>query len=49
MALLVSALLMSRFGIIDLVAIGYGALTWTFLAVLVVPLFTVGLWKIRRG
>ena len=46
--LLCVALLMSRFGLIDLIAIGYGALTWVFLLVLVLPLFTVGLWKILR-
>ena len=47
-ALLTLALLLSRFGVIDLIAKGYGALTWVFIAVLVVPLFTVGLWKITR-
>lgn len=48
LALLTLALLLSRFGVIDLIAKGYGALTWVFIAVLVVPLFTVGLWKITR-
>lgn len=47
-ALLIIALLLSRFGVIDLIARGYGALTWVFIVVLVVPLLTVGLWKITR-
>ena len=43
------ALLMSRFGLIDLIAVGYGALTWVFLLVLVLPLFTIGLWKVSSA
>lgn len=44
--LLVSALLMSRWGIIDLIAVGYGAMTWVFIVVLAIPLLTVGAWKV---
>ncbi len=47
--LLIAALLLSRFGLIDLIAVGYGALTWVFIGVLVVPLLTVGLWRIMRS
>jgi uncharacterized membrane protein YkvI len=47
-ALLVTALLLSRFGLITLIARGYGALSWVFIGVLIVPLLTVGLWKITR-
>ena len=47
-ALLVGALLMSRLGIIDLIAVGYGAMTWVFFGVLVIPLLTIGVWKIFR-
>lgn len=47
-ALLVIALILSRFGIVDLIATGYGAISWVFIVVLVVPLLTVGLWKITR-
>ncbi len=47
-ALLAGALLMSRLGIIDLIAVGYGAMTWVFFAVLVIPLLTIGVWKIFR-
>lgn len=44
--LLIVALLISRFGLIDLIAVGYNALAWAFLIILVLPLFTVGIWKI---
>lgn len=47
-ALLIGALLMSRIGLIDLIAIGYGSLTWVFIGVLVLPLLTIGVWKITR-
>ena len=46
--LLVVAMLMSRLGIIDLIAVGYGALTWVYMVIFVVPLLTLGLWKITR-
>jgi uncharacterized membrane protein YkvI len=46
--LLLSALLLSRWGIIDLIAVGYGAMTWVFIGVLAVPLFTIGAWKVFR-
>jgi len=49
MGLLVGALLMSRFGIIDLIALGYGALAWTYMIILVLPLFTIGIWKITKS
>ena len=47
-ALLAASLLMSRWGLIDLIAVGYGTMTWVFIGVLVLPLLTVGLWKITR-
>jgi uncharacterized membrane protein YkvI len=47
--LLVSIFAATRFGIIDLTAQGYGTLTLVFLAVLILPLLTLGLWKIRRA
>ncbi len=34
------------FGIVGLIASGYGILTLAFIAVLIVPLLTIGLWKI---
>ena len=47
-ALLLVAAGLSRFGLIDLIAKGYGTLTWLFLAVFVVPILSVGIWKILR-
>lgn len=44
--LLLSASLLSRLGIIDLIAVGYGAMTWVFIGVLVIPLMTIGAWKV---
>lgn len=44
----VSALL-SAFGITALIAAGYGTMAWGFCAVYLVPLLTVGLWRIARG
>lgn len=46
--LLLCGLLLSRFGLVDLIAKGYGALTWVFIAILVLPLFTVGIMKILQ-
>ncbi len=48
-AVLAGALLLSRVGIIDLVAKGYGMLAWGFLALLALPLLTVGVWRIARS
>ncbi len=47
-ALILGALLMSRWGIIDLIAVGYGAMTWVFIGIIVVPLLTIGIWKVSR-
>lgn len=43
--LLLSALL-SMAGVISLVAKGYGSMAWGFLAVYVVPVLTIGVWRI---
>ena len=48
-AMAVSVALAVRFGIIGLIASGYGTLTWAFIAVFVVPLLTVGAWRIFRS
>lgn len=45
-ALLTAVVLAGKFGLIDLIAQGYGTLTWVFIAVFVLPLCTVGVWKI---
>lgn len=46
LGLLVMGALLARFGIIRLIAAGYGTITWFFLAVFVVPILTVGIWKL---
>ena len=40
--------LADRVGLIDLIAKGYRFLSWTFLAVYVLPLMTVGIWRLWR-
>lgn len=34
-------------GLVDLIAKGYGTLTWAFIVLMVIPVLTVGVWKIR--
>jgi uncharacterized membrane protein YkvI len=46
-AFLSAAALLARVGLTALIARGYGTLTWAFLIVFVVPVLTVGIWKIR--
>ena len=46
--LLVLAAALSRFGIIGLIAQGYGTIAWVFLVLMVIPLGTVGIVKLRR-
>lgn len=47
-ALVVSIYLAGRIGLIDLIARGYGSLSWAFLVVYLLPLFTIGLYLILR-
>ncbi len=46
--LLVVGAVVARFGIIDLIAKGYGTISWFFVAVYAVPILTVGLWMMWR-
>jgi uncharacterized membrane protein YkvI len=49
LTLLVCAVfLANRFGLVTLIAKGYRFLAWAFLAVYVLPLFTLGSWKLAR-
>ena len=48
LALLGTAAALSRFGLIDLIARGYGSLTWAYLALFVVPVLTWGVILSRR-
>ena len=44
--LILCALLLSRWGIIELIAVGYGAMTWVFIGIFVIPVLTIGAWKV---
>ena len=48
-ALTCAVVLAARFGIIELIARGYGTLTWAVVAVFAVPLATVGVFRIARA
>lgn len=43
-----AVVLADRIGIIDLIAKGYVALAWIFLGIFLIPLLTLGAWRIRR-
>ena len=45
---LVGSMILSKVGIIDLIATVYNALSYVFLAIYVLPLFTVGIYKICK-
>ena len=47
--ILLLAMALSRVGIIDLVAKGYGLLAWGFIALIAIPLLTVGVYRIVRA
>ena len=47
--LLVSILLANYFGIIELIAKGYGSMAWAFLAIIFVPLVTIGVWRVVKA
>jgi uncharacterized membrane protein YkvI len=47
--LFIAIVLAQRIGLVDLVAKGYGALSYAFIAIMVLPLLTVGVWRISRG
>jgi len=49
LALLALGTFISRFGLIDLIARGYGTLTIGFIVVYVVPVLTLGVWKIATA
>ena len=43
------ALLLAQIGMTKLIAEGYGALAWAYFAVFIVPLFSVGLYRLTRS
>ena len=40
---------LSSFGLVALIARGYGLMTWVFLLAFVIPVLTLGTWRIVRG
>jgi len=48
LGLLMAGTLLAGVGLVDLIARGYGTLTWVFLIVYVIPVLTWGLWKITH-
>jgi len=49
LGLLLSGTLLAGVGLVDLIARGYGTLTWVFLLVFVLPVLTLGVWRIRTS
>ena len=47
--MLLVATAVARLGLVELVSKGYGALTWLALGVYVVPVMTLGLWKVAKS
>ncbi len=47
-ALVVSIYIASAIGLVNLIGKGYGTITWAFLLVFVLPVLTIGVWKIAR-
>jgi uncharacterized membrane protein YkvI len=45
--LLIAIVLAGKLGIIDLIAKGYAHISWVIIAVYVIPLLSVGLWRLR--
>jgi uncharacterized membrane protein YkvI len=49
LAILFTAIVMAtKFGVVNLISAGYGTITWIFIILIIVPLFTVGIWKIIK-
>jgi Uncharacterized membrane protein len=40
---------LSALGVAELIASGYGTLSWGFMLVYVLPLLTIGMWRIARS
>jgi uncharacterized membrane protein YkvI len=47
-SVLLISFVLSSFGIVELVAKGYGSLAWGFLLVYILPILTVGIYKIFK-
>ena len=46
--LIVSIFLAGQFGLITLIARGYRVLAWVFLCIYVLPILTLGIWRLSR-
>jgi len=46
--MLVSVYAATAIGLIDLIGKGYGLLTYAFIALLIVPVLTIGVWKLWK-
>jgi uncharacterized membrane protein YkvI len=47
--MVISVYAASAIGLVDLIAKGYGYLTYAFILLLIVPVLTVGLWRLLRS
>jgi uncharacterized membrane protein YkvI len=45
----VANFLAGRYGLIELIARGFRALGWIFLGIYVLPLLTLGIWRLTRA
>ena len=43
-----SGVVATRVGLVDLIATGYGAFAYVMLAIFIIPLLTIGLWRLLR-
>jgi len=48
LTLLVAGVFIAQFGLIGLIAKGYGTITWGFFIFYVIPALTIGIWKIKN-
>lgn len=48
-ALLVMGTFISQFGLLGLISKGYGTISWGFLFIFVLPMLTLGVWKISQA
>jgi len=46
--ILVAAILIAKFGLIALIAKGYGTISWVFLLVYAIPIVSIGVWRIFK-
>jgi uncharacterized membrane protein YkvI len=46
--LVILAGMLAQFGIVALIADGYGTLAWGFMVVYIIPLLTIGVWRLIK-